>query len=53
MTTERFNQLMTDDEQNLTDQEIKEGWHFCWEFDGLLRNNNEPDEYQCDCLSDE
>ena len=55
MTEERYNHLMKFDcEENLTQDEVKEGWHFCLEFDGLLRNNNEeePEAFKCDCLKD-
>ena len=48
MTDERWRALMADDKLDLTPEEIKEGWHFCYEFDGLLRNNNEED-FKCDC----
>lgn len=36
----------------LTLEEFQLGWHFCYEFDGLLRNNNEEGEhgFQCDCI---
>lgn len=52
MTDERYSSLM-DMEKNLelTQDEIKEGWHFCSEFDGLLRNNNE-EEFKCTCFVD-
>jgi len=36
MTEERYNALMGDLELELTDDERREGWHWCWEFDGLL-----------------
>lgn len=50
MTKERWIQLQEgDDSQKLTPQEIAAGWHWCHEFDGLLRNNRE-DDFQCDCL---
>lgn len=51
MTDERYTELMADKGIELTPNEIKSGWHFCWEFDGLLRNNNE-EEFQCDCLKE-
>ena len=43
MSDERYNFLMSFEgqEEKLTEDEIKQGWHFCLEFDGLLRNNNE------------
>ena len=36
MTEERYKQLMEDDKAKLTDQEVADGWHYCYEFDGLL-----------------
>lgn len=50
MTTERWQHLMSNDNENLRQDEVDEGWHFCWEFDGLLRNNNEVT-FQCTCFS--
>lgn len=35
MTDERWKELMRA-EDDLTEEEIQEGWHFCWEWDGLL-----------------
>lgn len=32
---------MSSDNIPLTEEEIKEGWHFCREFDGLLVNSND------------
>lgn len=40
MTPERHSQLMRNDDLELTEEEIKAGWHFCWEEDGLLRTND-------------
>jgi hypothetical protein len=37
----------------LTQEEINEGWHFCWERDGLLIHPT-WDEYECcNCLRDD
>lgn len=36
MTNERYNAVQNNPDLNLTPEEITEGWHFCWEFDGLL-----------------
>lgn len=36
MNNERWEHLMHDDKMHLTAAEIAQGWHFCWEFDGLL-----------------
>lgn len=43
-----------DSDEPLTQTEIDEGWHFCHEFDGLLRTNNEEGEngFKCDCLKE-
>lgn len=48
MTKERYNQVNGPIDYKLTDDEIKQGWHFCCEFDGLCRNSNEED-FKCDC----
>jgi len=32
----RWQKLMDDDNAQLTQNEIAEGWHFCSDFDGLL-----------------
>lgn len=55
MTNERFQALMDNDDLPLTQAEQDQGWHFCDEFDGLLRNNAEDmaessDAFQCDCM---
>lgn len=36
MTENRWQHLMKDQDAELTESEIQEGWHFCWDFDGLL-----------------
>ena len=36
MTNQRYNQLMINPEEKLTQQEIAEGWHFCIEYDFVL-----------------
>ena len=43
MTRERYRELFNDIEAKLTPEEVKEGWHFCTEMDGLVANYNEPD----------
>jgi hypothetical protein len=48
VTDERYHALNGKEEIPLTEEEIKQGWHFCWEFDGLVRNSNE-EEFKCDC----
>jgi hypothetical protein len=48
MTTGRYKQLNGPDEFAITDEELKEGWHFCIEFDGLCRNSND-EVFKCNC----
>lgn len=36
MTQDRYDALMRDDQLDLTDEEVAEGWHFCVDFDLLL-----------------
>lgn len=48
MTKELYNQLNGIDDYKMTQEEIRSGWHFCYEFDGLVRNSNE-DQFVCDC----
>lgn len=33
----------------LTQEEIDYGWHFCWEFDGLLIGPDCPEWEVCSC----
>lgn len=47
MSDERFAALMKDDDLPLTDAEISDGWHFCWEMDGLLAQYGGDD---CFCV---
>jgi hypothetical protein len=34
----------------LTPYEISQGWHFCWEYDGLLVGPGCPELMECECL---
>lgn len=56
MNSARYRELMDSQEAMLTIEEVKEGWHFCGEFDGLLVGRevapftewgNDP--YECRC----
>jgi hypothetical protein len=49
MTDERWLQLMNSDTEPLTEQEVKEGWHFCPEWDGLLMHRVITPE-DCSCF---
>lgn len=49
ISRERWNQLMSDDEMSLTKEEIKAGWHFCWDWDGLLIGPGMGEMEHCTC----
>ena len=54
MTNERFNELMRNEDLSLTPEEIAQDWHFCYEFDGLLRkprDDDDPRSFECNCLT--
>jgi len=48
MTDYRYQELNGPNDIPLTDDEIRQGWHFCYEFDGPCRNSNE-DSFVCNC----
>lgn len=48
MTTKRYAQLMKDG-TGLTQEELKAGWHFCVEWDGLLIGPGMPEMECCSC----
>lgn len=52
MSQERYQQVMYNYEEKLTEEEMNNGWHFCWEYDGLLVNAHDPEmrETGCHCL---
>jgi len=49
MTKERWKLLMDEDSIELTEEEISEGWHFCWEWDGLLVGPGMKEIEVCNC----
>lgn len=54
MTAQRYSELMCNESQSLTTEELKKGWHFCWEWDGLLVGPEMPDELSpCHCLNED
>lgn len=53
MTNERYKFLMDNEGSSVTDEEFKEGWHFCYEWDGLLVGPGMPELKYCCCASDE
>lgn len=48
MTEERWKALMSDD-CDLTPDEIALGWHFCWDWDGLLIGPEMGEIVHCTC----
>jgi hypothetical protein len=49
MNRERYELLMQSDTEPLTDEECKQGWHFCICWDGLLVGPGMMEEQFCDC----
>jgi len=47
MTKERYKELRFDENVTLTNKEIREGWHFCLEWDGMLINKYTSPEGKC------
>lgn len=41
MTDQRYKELMANEDLKLTEQEIKEGWFFCNDCDGLLTTDKD------------
>jgi hypothetical protein len=52
MTDERYRQLMADDmtSEDLLQSEIRQGWHYCCEFDGLLIGPGMDEMRHCHCF---
>lgn len=53
MTLDRWCEVNSSWTEKLTDQELKEGWHFCVEFDGLLvgPGMGELNHCRCECAN--
>ncbi len=49
MTLERWKELMQSDTLELTQDEIKQGWHFCPCWDGLLIGEGSMETEFCYC----
>jgi|GEM_PF-6976363 hypothetical protein len=47
----RWKEVMNDESKRLTNEEISKGWHFCYEFDGLLVGPAEGDGGEWACCS--
>ena len=50
MTNKRYNDLSAVDPESMSEDEVKEGWHYCWEFDGLLVGPGMGELNWCTCL---
>jgi hypothetical protein len=44
MTEARYREIESDINARLTEEEMSEGWHFCFEFDGLLVKGDPKEE---------
>lgn len=49
MKKDRWTNLMKDDSLELTEEEIKKGWHFCYDWDGLLVGPGMGEYKTCTC----
>ena len=49
MTEERYNQLMTNENVEITDEEFNNGWHFCIDWDGYLIGPGTNEMQFCKC----
>lgn len=52
MTPQRYEKLMSR-QARLTKAEVKEGWHYCPEWDGLLIHPSDPEADFCTALQAE
>jgi hypothetical protein len=50
MTDKRYHELMRDDSLPITKQEMDQGWHFCYEWDGLLVGPGMSEQDFCSCF---
>lgn len=49
MSDERWNALMNDPQAILTKEEMEQGWHWCYDFDGLLVGPGMGEQQHCHC----
>lgn len=49
MTYKRYKELNADFTLELTDEEVDNGWHFCYDWDGLLIHKDSPEATVCTC----
>ena len=50
MTDERWREVMRNQDAKLTPEELKAGWHFCNEWDGLLVGPGMEEGQCCTCF---
>lgn len=53
MENARYEELMRDQKSLLSEEEIKDGWHFCMAWDGLLIKEGDPEMKSCTCTRSE
>lgn len=49
MDDARWHALMANDEMQLTESELSDGWHFCVDWDGLLIGPGMGEMHICTC----
>jgi hypothetical protein len=49
MDIKRYNELMRNEDLKLSKSEIKDGWHFCYEWDELLIGPGMGEMEYCTC----
>jgi hypothetical protein len=49
MHPKRYLALETHEDLSLTDEEVKEGWHWCRDWDGMLVGPGMPEVDCCTC----
>jgi hypothetical protein len=49
MQYERWKKLMESHDESLTDEELSAGWHWCYDWDGLLVGPGMQETEHCHC----
>lgn len=50
MTEERYRALNRNMDLTLTPEEVAAGWHFCYEWDGMLIHREDMEAKACRCF---
>lgn len=53
MTDKRWRQVMKNENENLTQDELERGYHFCYDWDGLLVGPCMGEFRYCNCFDDD